>query len=85
MEAQAFIAKETSKCRVMVGEEIGVGELDKQVVQYIANGAATCSTAPDADGLTNYRECSQPLDLANGGTTSTEYGDLTVAFHSDNG
>ena len=58
VEAQAFIAKETGKCRVMVGEEIGGGELDKQVVQYIANGAATCSMAPDADGLTNYRECS---------------------------
>ena len=42
---------------------------------------------PDADGLTNYEECSRPLDLANGGTTSiADYGALTVvAFRSDNG
>ena len=48
--------------------------------------AATCNMTPDADGLTNYRECSRPLGLANGGTTSIAgYGDLAVAFHSDNG
>ena len=41
---------------------------------------------PDADGLTNYRECSRPLGLANGGTTSIAgYGGRTLAFHSDNG
>ena len=41
---------------------------------------------PDADDLTNYRECSRPLGLANGGTTSIAgYGDLTVAFRSDDG
>ena len=40
----------------------------------------------DADGLTNYRECSRSLGLANGGTSFSEgYGDLTVAFRSDNG
>ena len=40
----------------------------------------------DADGLTNYRECSRPLGLTSGGTTSIAgYGDLTVAFRSDNG
>ena len=27
VEAQAFIAKETGKCSVMVGEEVGGGEL----------------------------------------------------------
>ena len=41
MEAQAFIAKETGKCRVAVGEEVGGGELGKQVMQYIADSAAT--------------------------------------------
>ena len=41
---------------------------------------------PDADGLTNYRECSQPLGLANEGITSNAgYGVLTVYFCSDNG
>ena len=35
MEAQAFVAKETGKCSVMVGEEVRGGELGKQVVQYI--------------------------------------------------
>ena len=86
VEAQAFAVKETGKRRMMVGEEVGGGELGKQVVQYIADSATTCHMTPDADGLTNYRECSRPLGLANGGTTSiTGYGDLTVAFCSDNG
>ena len=53
-------------------------------MQYIADSAVTCNMTPDADGLTNYRECSQPLSLANGGTTSIAgYGDLTVAFRFD--
>ena len=62
------------------------GELGKQVVQYITDSAARCNMTPDADGLIDYRECSRLLGLANGGTTSiTGYGDLTVAFRSDNG
>ena len=86
VEAQAFVAKETGKCSVMVVGEVGGGELSKQVVQYIADSAATCKMTPDADGLTNYRKCSRPLGLANGGTISiADYGDLTVAFRSDNG
>ena len=80
------MAEETGKCSVMVGEEVGGGELGKQVVQYIADSAATCNMTPDADGLTNYRECSLPLGLANGGTMSiVGYGELTVASRSDNG
>ena len=86
VEAQAFVAKETGKCRMMVGEEVGGEELGKQIVYYIADNAATCNMTPDADGLTIYKECSGPLGLANGGTTSIAgYGDLTVAFRSDNG
>ena len=58
----------------------------KQVVQYIADSAATCNMTPDAGGLTNYRGCSPHLGLANGGTTSiASCGDLIVAFRSDNG
>ena len=86
VETQAFVVKETGKFRVMVGEEVGGGELDKQVVQYIVDNAVTCNMTPDADGFTNYKECSRPLVLANGGTTSIAgYGELTVAFCSDNG
>ena len=86
VEAQAFVAKKTGKCRVIVGEEVGGGELGKQVVLYIAASAATCIMTPDADGFTNYRECNRPLGLAKGGTTSIAgYGDLTVAFRSHNG
>ena len=41
---------------------------------------------PDADGLANYREYSRPLGLANEGTTSIAgYGNLSIAFRSDNG
>ena len=58
VDAQAFVAKDTRKCSMMVGEEVGGGELGKQVMQYIADSAAVCSMTPDADGLTNYRECS---------------------------
>ena len=86
VEAQAFVAKKTGKCRVVVGEEVGGGELGKQLVQYMGDSAATCNMTPDADGLTNYREYSRPLGLASGGTTSiASYGDLTVASRSDNG
>ena len=85
VEAEAYVAKETSKCKVMVGKEVRGGEVGKQDVQYIADSAATCSMMSGADGRTNYRECSRSLGLANEGTTSIAgYGDLTVAFHSDN-
>ena len=53
VEAQAFVAKETGKCRVMVEEEVEGGELGKQVMQYIVDSAATCNMTPDADGLIN--------------------------------
>ena len=43
VEAQAFVVKETGKCRAMVGEEVECGELGKQVVQYIADSAVTCN------------------------------------------
>ena len=49
--SQAFVSKETGKCSVMAREEVGGGELVKQVVQYIADSAATCNMTPDADGL----------------------------------
>ena len=85
VEAQAFVAKETGKRSVVVGEEVGGGELGKQIAQYIADSAAICNMTPDADGLTNYRECSRPLGLENGGLTSTVgYDELTVAFRPDN-
>ena len=71
---------------MMVGEEVGDGEPGQQVVQYIADSAATCNITPDANDLANYRERSRPLGLANEGITSIAgYGDLTVAFRSDNG
>ena len=87
VETQAFGAKETGKCSVMVGEEVEGGELGKKVVQYIADSAATWYMTPDVDSLTNYRECSRPLGLAIGGTTSSipGYGDPTIYFRSDNG
>ena len=87
VEVYAFVAQETSKYRVRVGEEVGSGELGKQVVRCIAGSVATCYMMPDADDLTNYRECCRPLGLANGGTTYiADYGDLNrVAFSSDNG
>ena len=41
--AQAFAAKGTGKCSVMVGEEVGGRELSKQVVRYIADSVAICN------------------------------------------
>ena len=84
VEAQAFAVSEAGKCSVRIGDAVGGVALDKQVVQYIADSAATCNMTPDADGLTNYRECSRPLGLANGEEISiVGYGDLTVNFRTD--
>ena len=86
VEAQAFVANKTGKCSVMIGNDIGVGELGKWIVQYIAGSAATFNMTQDADGPTNNWECSRPLSLGNRRTTSIAgYVDLTVAFRSDNG
>ena len=67
VDAQTFAVTEPGKCSMMSGDEVGGEALDKQVGQYLADSAATCNMTPDADGLTNYRECSRPLGLANGG------------------
>ena len=83
-EENVFAANETGKCSLRIGEEVGDGELDKQVAQYIADSGAICHMTPDADGLTNYRECSRPLGPADRKTISIAgYGDLTVAFRSN--
>ena len=66
VEIQAFAATEAGKCSAVIDDKVGGGALDKQVVQYIADSAATCNMTPDADGLTNYRECSRPLVLQTG-------------------
>ena len=81
---KVFAANAASKCSLRIGEEGGDGELDKQVVQYIADSGATCHLTPDADGLTNYRECSRSLGLANRRERSMPgYGDHTAAFRSN--
>ena len=86
VEIQAFAATEAGKCSAMNDDRAGGGALDKQVVQYIADSAATCNMTPDADGLTNYRQCSRPLGLANGEEISiVGYGDLTVNFRTEYG
>ena len=70
----------------MFVEDVGGGELVKQIEQYIVDSAATCNMTPDAESRTNCRECSGPVGFANEGTTSiASYGDLTVAFRPDNG
>ena len=84
VESQAFAATEAGKCNAAIDDRVGGEALDKQVVQYIADSAATCNMTPDADGLTNYRECSRPLGLANGEEISiVGYGDLTVNLRTD--
>ena len=86
LEIQAFAATEASKCSATIDDRVGSEALDKQVVQYIADSAATCNMTPDADGLTNYREYSKSLGLANGEEISiVGYGDLTVSFCTDHG
>ena len=83
-EEKVFTANATGKCSWRIGEEVGDGELDKQVAQYIADSGATCHLAPDADDLTNYREFSRPLGLAHRRKISIAgYDDLTVAFRSN--
>ena len=80
-EEKVFAANTTGKCRLRIGKEVGDGELDKQAAQYIADSGAICHVTPDANGLTNYRECSRPFGLADRRKISIAgYGNLTVAF-----
>ena len=76
-EENVFAANATGKCSLKIGEEVGDGELDNQVAQYIADNGATCHMTPDADGLTNYRECSRPLGLPAGEKSPSQ---ATVTF-----
>ena len=46
-------------------EDVGGGELGKQIEQYIVDSAATCNMTPDVESRTNYRECSGPVGFAN--------------------
>ena len=86
VEAYAFAVSEAGKCSVTIGDAVGGVALDKQVMHYIADSAATCSMTPNSDGLTCYRECSRPLGLANGEEiTIVGYGDLTVDFRTNHG
>ena len=83
-EENVFAANATGKCSLRTGEEGGDGELNQQVTQYIADSGATCHMTSDAAGLTNYRECSWPLRLADKRKISIAgYGDLTVTFRSN--
>ena len=41
LEVQAFAATEAGKCSATIDDRVGVEALDKQVVQYIADNAAT--------------------------------------------
>ena len=86
VEAQTFVVTEAGKCSVTIGDAVGGVALDKQVVQYIVDSAATCNMTPDAEGLTNYRECSRPLGLANGEAISiVGCGNLKVNLRIDHG
>ena len=86
VEAQTFAVTEAGKCSVTIDDVVGDVALDNQVVQYIADNAATCNMTPDADVLTNYRECSRPLGLANGEAISiVGYGDLAVNLRIGHG
>ena len=86
VEAQAFAVSEAGKCSVTIGDAVGGVALDKQVMHYIADSAATCNMTPNSDGLTCYRECSIPLGLANGEEiTIVGNGDLTVDFRTNHG
>ena len=41
LEVQAFAATEAGKCSATIDDRVGGEALDKQVVQYIADSAAT--------------------------------------------
>ena len=50
-EENVFAAKATCNCCLRIGGEVGNGELDKQVAQYMADSGATCHRTPDANGF----------------------------------
>ena len=83
-EKKVFAANATGKCSLMIDQEVGDGELERQVAQYIADSRGTCHLMSDADGLTNYQKCSRSLGLAVRRKISIAgYSDLTVAFRSN--
>ena len=83
-DEKVLAAKATGKCSLRIDGDVRDGELDDQVAQYIADSGATFHLTPDADGLTNFREGSRPLGLADRKRVSIAgYGDLTVAFRSN--
>ena len=86
VEGQTFAVTEAGKCSVKIGDVVEGMALDRQIVQYFDDSAAIYNMTPDADGLTNYRECCRPLGLANGKAIFiVGYGDLAVNLRTDHG
>ena len=50
-EEKVLAVKETGKCILRTGDEVGDELLDKQVAQKIADSESTCHMTPDANGL----------------------------------
>ena len=82
-KAKVFTANATGRFILRTDEEVEGEGLDKQAAQYIADSGATYHLTSEADGLTNYRECSRPIGLAYKRKTSLAgYGNVTVASRS---
>ena len=87
VEASAFKSRETGKCSNVSGKK-GEGESAWQVGDeaWLCDSGASTHMTPLADGMTNCRECSLKLCIADGSTRTVEgYGDINFVFRSGNG
>ena len=76
-----FAANARGKCSLIIGQDVGYGEFERQVAQHIADTRGTCHLTPDADCLKSYEKWSRSLDLAvRRKIAIAGYGDLTLAF-----
>ena len=87
VEASAFKARETGKCKCVSGKK-GEGESPWQEggEAWLCDSGASTDMTPSADCMINYRECNFKLRIADGTTRTIErYGDINFVFRSGNG
>ena len=87
VEASAFEARETDKCR-NISDKKGEEESARQVGDeaWLCDSGASTHMTPSADDMIDYRECNLKLRVADGSTRTIQgYGDNNFVFRSRNG
>lgn len=85
VDAEAFMANKEPPGECTTVNQVGDGELARQVESLVADSAVSCHMSNNADQMDNYQECDRSLNVASGDTIPIAgYGDLTVTFRSGN-